>query len=112
MDGEISLGGVVVASLGCWRVTHLLWGEDGPWGAFARLRAASAGNVVGRTLDCFYCLAVWVALPFAAVVADAWRGGVLAWLAISGAAILLERATAERGAPPAPWREEDPVEPN
>ncbi len=107
---QISLGGVAMASLAIWRLTHLLWGEDGPWDSFARLRTLAGDSGLGRLLDCFYCLSLWVALPFATLVSDTWVGGVTAWLAMSGAATLLERATAERTAAPtaAVWGEIEP----
>jgi hypothetical protein len=107
---QISLGGVALSSLAIWRVIHLFWGEDGPWDIFARLRILAGDSGFGRLLDCFYCLSLWVALPFAALVSDGWVGGVTAWLAMSGAATLLERATAQRTtAPMAPaWREVEP----
>ena len=107
---QISLGGVAIASFAIWRLTHLFWGEDGPWDSFARLRSLAGDSELGRLLDCFYCLSLWVALPFTVLVSDGWVGGVTAWLAMSGAATLLELATAERTAAPmaAAWREVEP----
>jgi hypothetical protein len=85
-----------LATLAVWRVTHLLWAEDGPGDAIARLRHAAGSGLVGRLLDCFYCLSLWTAAPFVAWLADGWIGGVTGWLALSGGACLLERATAAR----------------
>ncbi len=81
--------------LAVWRVTHLLWAEDGPLDALARLRAAAGQGAMGRLLDCFYCLSLWVALPGAALLADGWGQAPWAWLGLSGGACLLERATAK-----------------
>jgi Protein of unknown function (DUF1360) len=78
--------------LGVWRVTHLLAAEDGPWDAIARMRRAAGSGFWGRLLDCFYCLSIWVAAPFALAIGTDWRERVLLWPALSGAAILLERA--------------------
>ena len=89
---------LVLGTLGCWRITHLLHAEDGPWGVLARLRRAAGSGVTGELLDCFYCLSLWIAIPFAAALASGWRDGVLLWLAISGGAILLERTTAREAA--------------
>ena len=87
-----------LATLAVWRVTHLLWGEDGPGDSVARLRRSSVGNWFGRLLDCFYCLSLWIALPFSTWLASGWLQGFVGWLALSGAACLLERATAPRAA--------------
>jgi Protein of unknown function (DUF1360) len=86
-----------LAALAVWRVTHLLWGEDGPGGSAARLRRSAGDSWLGELLDCFHCLSLWVAAPFAVWLASGWQHGLAGWLALSGAAGLLERATAPRG---------------
>ena len=88
MDAWLRL---VLAVLACWRVSHLLAREDGPWDAVARLRAAAGGGMLGKMMDCFYCLSVWVAAPLACFVSPRWIERVVAWLAVSGGACLLER---------------------
>jgi hypothetical protein len=80
--------------LATWRVTHLLAEEDGPGDLVVLLRARAGDGWRGRLMDCFYCLSVWTALPFALVVARRRRDAPVAVLALSGAACLLERATA------------------
>jgi len=91
-----------------WRVTHLFWGEDGPVDIFVRFRRLAGDGFLGRLLDCFYCLSLWVAAPFAYLVGDTWPERILLWLGFSGGAILLERSTSRGSAapPPAQWREE------
>jgi hypothetical protein len=42
-------------------------------------------------MDCFQCLSLWVAAPLAFVLGQAPVDLVLSWLALSGAACLLER---------------------
>jgi hypothetical protein len=88
-----------LASLAAWRVTHLLAEEDGPADAVLRLRAALGDSFAGKLMDCFYCLSVWVAAPLSVVAVRRRRDVPLVWLALSGAACLLERATAERPGP-------------
>ncbi len=88
-----------LASLAVWRVTHLLVEEDGPADAVVRLRARLGNTQLGRLLDCFYCLSVWVAAPASVAAARSRREVPLTWLALSGAACLLERATREPLAP-------------
>ena len=89
-----------IAVLGVWRITHLLAAEDGPGDIIVRLRSRTGHGFWGRLLDCFYCLSLWVAAPFAlALDALSWES-VLLWLGLSGGAILLERVT-DRGMSPA-----------
>jgi hypothetical protein len=87
----------VLAVFATWRVSFLLTQEDGPWDVFARLRRVAGDSMAGRALQCLYCTSLWVAIPaalFAAPASDriSVRTGVT-WLAISGAACLLHRAT-------------------
>jgi Protein of unknown function (DUF1360) len=105
---HLSLTDMLIASLAAWRLTHLLWDEDGPWNIFVRLRKLAANSFVGQILDCFYCLSLWIALPLACWIGSSWADRAMAWLAISGAAILLERITSPRTptAAPAVWRED------
>jgi hypothetical protein len=90
---------LVLGVLGVWRITHLLQAEDGPWDVSVRLRRAAGDGFLGGVLDCFACASLWVAAPFALVLGDGWLQGLLLWLALSGGAILLERATTREAAP-------------
>lgn len=99
----------LAAILATWRITHLLWAEDGPANIFVGLRRLAGRSFFGALLDCFYCLSLWIAAPLAWLLATAWLERGLLWFAISGGAILLERATANlttSAAPPALWHEE------
>lgn len=87
-----------VAALATWRITHLLAREDGPAGAIVALRARAGTGPLGELMDCFYCMSIWVAAPFGLTVARRPREVPLAWLAVSGAACLLERLTADEAA--------------
>jgi hypothetical protein len=91
---------IVLASLATWRVAHLVAEEDGPANVIARARARAGDSQLGELMDCFYCLSLWAALPFALVTAPRRRDAPLTWLALSGAACLLERTTSipEKGA--------------
>jgi hypothetical protein len=100
----------VLASLAVWRITHLLAAEDGPWNALAKLRESAGESFFGKLLDCFYCLSLWVAVPFAWFLAQGWKHRILFWLAASGAAILLERAAGGLREPPVAPYYEDPME--
>ena len=105
------LTNLTIAILATWRLTHLLWGEDGPWNACARLRRLAGDRRLGAVLNCFYCLSLWIAMPAAWWMSSEWLERTMLWLAISGGAILVERATTPaRGMPPAHWRV-DPAQP-
>lgn len=80
-----------LAILAVWRLTHLFYAEDGPFDLFARLRGFAGTSFFGKLLDCFYCLSLWVAAPFALVLERAWCERALLWLALSAAAILINR---------------------
>lgn len=96
---------LVIAALAVWRVTHLLSAEDGPWDVVVLIRKKMGSGFAGQLLDCFYCLSLWVAAPFAYFVGESVRERFYLWLAFSGAAILLERVTS-REAAPLPYIEE------
>jgi hypothetical protein len=81
----------LLAVLATWRVTHLLSSEDGPADLIVRFRARLGQSMAGKLLDCFHCLSLWIAAPLAVFVSRTWLEWLLAWLATSGAACLLER---------------------
>ena len=89
----------VLAVLATWRVTHLLVAEDGPAAVIVRLRVRLGDGVLGRAMDCFYCLSLWVAAPLALLLASDVRTWVLGWLGLSGGACLIERLTADDSEP-------------
>jgi len=91
-----------LSTLCVWRITHLLSAEDGPFNIIYYMRKKAGAGFLGSLLDCFYCLSIWVAIPFAV-----WQGSTpsemfLFWLAFSGAACLLERATDKKDREPRP----------
>jgi hypothetical protein len=95
MSGAGAMARFTVAALATWRVTHLLASEDGPADAVARLRARLGAGKAAGLMDCFQCLSVWIAAPASIYVTRDTRDAVPVWLALSGAACLLERAGAE-----------------
>ena len=89
---------LVMCVLATWRLAHLLALEDGPFAAVVRLRVRVGDGWLGQLMDCPYCLSLWIAAPLALMLADSPLGWVIAWWAISGGALLLERR-GERDAP-------------
>lgn len=102
----------MVASLAVWRVTHLLHAEDGPWDLAVRWRSALGDGPLGRMFGCFYCLSVWVAVPFVPWLTGQVSTGLVLWAALSAVAIVVERIVERltgQAASPAAWYE-DPHE--
>jgi hypothetical protein len=88
--GDVWLS-LLLGVLAVWRVTHALVHEDGPWNVVTRLRRAAGDSFWGQLMDCFYCSSLWISAAAAFVIASNAREWILSWLAISGAACLLER---------------------
>ncbi len=81
----------VLAVFATWRITHLIAREDGPADIIARLRSGLGYGFWGKLMDCFYCLSIWIAAPLTLLVCSKPLDLLLTWLAVSGAACLLER---------------------
>jgi len=83
----------ILCTLAVWRLTHLFVLEDGPWDFVFHLRKSLGNSIFGKAMDCFYCLSLWIAVPFTFIVFHDWIGWVIGWLALSGAACILEQFT-------------------
>jgi len=97
----------VLSILAVWRITHLLGKEDGPFNIIFLIRKKAGAGFFGSLLDCFYCLSVWIALPFAIWLGITWWEKILMWLALSGAACLLEQSTTKNNSDNTPTYHED-----
>lgn len=86
----------ILSALAVWRLTHLLGKEDGPLDIIFLMRKKAGAGFFGSLLDCFYCLSIWIAFPFACYIAEGWIAIAITWLALSGTACLLEQATANK----------------
>ena len=86
----------ILCSLAVWRVTHLFGKEDGPFDIIFLIRKKAGAGFWGSLLDCFYCLSMWTALPFAFWIGANWKEVLVFWLALSGMACLLEQATSSK----------------
>ena len=80
-----------LAVLATWRLTHLLANEDVPADVIVRFRVWLGQSQGGKLMDCFNCLSLWFAAPAALFVSRRPLEWVFCWLAVSGAACLLER---------------------
>lgn len=98
----------MLATLAVWRLTHLIAAEDGPFEMIAWMRKRAGQGFWGTMLDCFYCLSVWIALPFAIFMGGSRWHKLLLWPALSASAILLNRVI-DRVAPDPPDYFEEPI---
>lgn len=80
----------IIVSLCVWRVTHLLAAEDGPWDIVLSVRRRVHSKFWTGLLDCFYCLSLWTGGSFGE--------RAYLWLALSAAAILVDRFSARHAA--------------
>ncbi len=85
--------------LSVWRVTHLLSKEDGPFNIIYLVRKQIGQGFFGSLLDCFYCLSIWIALPFGIWAGENLMYKIIYWLALSGGACLLEKITYKKEPP-------------
>mgnify|MGYP001208104197 CR=1 FL=1 len=79
--------------LAVWRLCHLLSQEDGPFDMVVRFRKLFGHGFFGNLLDCFYCLSVWISIPFAVWLGREWKEWIIVWLALSGGASILFKLT-------------------
>ena len=92
----------VLAALATWRVTHLLANEDGPGDIVFHLRRRLGDSPIGGLMDCFNCLSFWVASPATFFLTTRPALWAVSWVALSGAACLLQRLGEARPAGPGP----------
>jgi hypothetical protein len=82
-----------LCTLAVWRISHLLSKEEGPFNIIYLVRKKAGAGFFGSLLDCFYCVSVWVSLPIGIWLGSFWWEKILYWLALSGAACLIEQGT-------------------
>lgn len=102
----------LIGVLAVWRATLLLGSEAGPWDLLKRMRGSVSGTMPGNLLGCFYCLSLWVSIPFALLLGETWRSRVLLCLAFSGGAIIIERAVHHESFTSMPVYHEDEENPH
>ena len=98
---------LVLSVFAIWRLTHLFNKEDGPLDIIFLIRKKAGSSFLGNLMDCFYCLSIWIALPFGIWLGQNWIERILVWLALSGAACLLEQATTKKDSGNGPTYHED-----
>jgi len=91
MSLDINALQFLIFTLAIWRITHLLQAEDGPWDIIFKLRKALGNSILGSLMDCFYCLSIWISLPFGFFTGTDWLQRIILWFAFSGGSILLQK---------------------
>jgi hypothetical protein len=81
----------LIITLAIWRITHLFQAEDGPWDIIFKLRKSLGNGILGSLMDCFYCLSIWISLPFGFYFGTNWLQRIILWFAFSGASVLLQK---------------------
>ena len=90
---DVNVTGFIICTLAIWRISHLFSQEDGPFDIVIKFRKLFGQGFFGDLLDCFYCLSMWIAVPFAVLLCNQWLQGIIIWLALSGAACFLFKLT-------------------
>jgi hypothetical protein len=76
-----------------WRITHLFSNEDGPFDLVFKFRKTLGQGFFGDLLDCFYCLSIWVAIPFSFLLSESIFETLIYTFALSGSASFLHKIT-------------------
>ena len=76
-----------------WRITHLIYAEDGPFDLIIKLRKLLGNSFLGKLMDCFYCLSIWLGLACAFYAGNGVIEIIMLAIFYSGASILLEKLT-------------------
>ena len=90
----------VIGILAVWRITHLISKEDGPFNVVYNIRKQIGQGFWGHLLDCFYCLSIWIAIPFGVWVGNNIIEKITCCVALSGAACIIEKLTDKKNEPP------------
>lgn len=92
-SGMTAIEKYILLAIVVWRLTHLICAEDGPFDLIIKLRKLLGNSFLGKLMDCFHCLSIWIGL-----VCGFYAGGnvmeiIMLTLYYSGVSILLEKIT-------------------
>ncbi len=93
---KINIMDFILCALAVWRISYLLSQEDGPFDIVVKFRKLFGQGFFGSLLDCFYCLSLWISIPFACFLCDGCKNGIITWLALSGSACLIYNLSEKR----------------
>ena len=84
---------LLLASLAVFRICHLIAWEDGPGDVIVKIRKKAGNRWTGKLMDCPFCLSIWISFPVALIFSKSIGEFLLNWLALSGAAVVIEKIT-------------------
>lgn len=70
--------------------------KDGPFDLVFRIRKKAGAGFFGGLLDCFYCLSIWIAIPFAIWLGNGYKEMFMLWPGFSGMACVIEKFLTRR----------------
>lgn len=76
-----------------WRLSHLISYENGPFNIILKIRESIGNGIIGKLMDCFYCLSIWISFIPAFAFGEGFFQKLLLCFAFSGGAIILEKLT-------------------
>lgn len=82
---------LIMGILAVWRITFLLSMEDGPFEILHLIREKAGTGFLGSLLNCFFCLSIWIAIPFGIWLGETIQEILLLTLSFSGGACIIER---------------------
>lgn len=90
----------LIAVLATWRISHLLSREDGPFDILFRVKKQLGHGFFGSLLDCFYCLSIWISVPFGIWTGNSILEKIIYCIGISGAACIIQKFIDKQQPPP------------
>jgi len=88
-----SIGHASLSNAAVWRFSHRFAEEGSRQRWIVRLRGGRGPALLPRARHHLFRLSLWVALPVAVLTSSGWLGLFIHWLALFGAASLLEKST-------------------
>ncbi|MBN8570400.1 MAG: DUF1360 domain-containing protein [Ignavibacteria bacterium] len=80
-----------LAILCVWRLTSLICYEDGPFNLFVWLRKKLYQMKLGKLVECFHCMGVWISAIIVLIIFQPAEGTPLIVLSVAGAVSIIER---------------------
>ena len=98
---DVNIPFFILSALAVWRISHLLSYEEGPFDVILRFRALLKNiHSAAKLMECMFCNSLWIAIPFALLLASKIEHVLIVILALSAVTILIQRLMKEEKAKP------------